>query len=170
LGDVASPFANPRPGGPQGDAPTVPTVEAVILPQVDQAASNGIYEVKTSQINAASNIVGFQGDIQFDERVVTFDTQPVQNAGLTAGNWNVSANVIPGNGPMRTLRVSAYSNDFSPLAGSGTLFGLKMTQVSKTAQGAQLRWAAPPDQFIFIDADLNTHSVGNAALGNLINR
>src|SRR5678815_301659 len=67
FGDVASPFANPRPGGPEGDAPTVPTVEAVILPQVDQAASNGIYEVKTSQINAASNIVGFLSLIHISE-------------------------------------------------------------------------------------------------------
>jgi len=168
FGDVATPFANPRPAPPGGDAPITPTVEAVSLPEID--GGNGIYEVKTSQINAASNIVGFQGDIQFDERTVTFDTNPVQNAGLTAGNWNVSANILEGKGPMRTLRISAYSNDFAPLAGSGTLFALRITPSAKTAQGAQLRWAAPPDQFVFIDADSNMHTVGNAALGNLINR
>ena len=87
--------------------------------------------------------------------------------GLTAGNWNVSGNVLPGAGPIRTLRISAYSNDFTPLSGSGTLFELRMTRVSKAAQGTQLIWAAPPDQFIFIDADLNTQKPGYAAPGSV---
>ena len=91
----------------------------------------------------------------------------MQPAGLTAGNWNVSGNVLSGAGPIRTLRVSAYSNDFKPLSGAGTLFELKMTQVSDTAQATQLIWASSPDQFIFIDADLNTRTVGNAAPGNI---
>jgi hypothetical protein len=40
--------------------------------------------------------------------------------------------------------------------------------VSQAAQGTQLLWAAPPDQFIFIDADLETQKPGNAAPGSVI--
>ena len=100
--------------------------------------------------------------------MVTFQRQPVRKAGITAGNWNVSGNVLPGPGPIRTLRISAYSNDFTPLSGSGTLFELAMTRVSKAAQGTSLLWAAPaPDQFVFIDADLNTQPAGNARSGSI---
>ena len=81
----------------------------------------------------------------------------MQNAGLTAGNWNVSGNILPGPGPIRTLRVSAYSNDVTPLSGSGTLFELRMKGVSHIGQRSQLLWAAPPDEFIFIDSDLKVH-------------
>ena len=124
----------------------------------------------TSAIDAKNKLVGFQGDFTFDERVVTFQSEPVQKAGLTGGNWNVSGNVLPGTGPIRTLRISAYSNDFTPLSGSGTLFELRMTRVSKAAQGTQLIWAAPPDQFIFIDADLKTQKPGNAAPGSVLGK
>ena len=99
--------------------------------------------------------------------MITFQSEPVQKAGLTAGTWNVSGNVLPGAGPIRTLRISAYSNDFAPLSGEGTLFELNMTRVSKAAQGTQLTWAAPPDQFIFIDADLNTQQPINEAPGSV---
>src|SRR5207249_4109397 len=102
----------------------------------------------------------------FDERMVTFQSEPVQNAGLTGGNWNVSGNVLPGPGPIRTLRISAYSLDFVPLSGSGTLFELRMTKVSN-AQGTQLIWAGPADEFIFIDADLKTRKPGYAASGRV---
>ena len=172
LGDTTSPFANPRPGGPDPDAPDavgVSTVASVALPDitVDPSKRNFTAAVKTSEIDANSNLVGFQGDITFDERVITFESEPVQNAGLTAGNWNVSGNVLDGAGPIRTLRISAYSNDFTALSGSGTLFELKMTHVSKAGQSTQLLWAAPPDQFIFIDADLNPQKPGNAAPGSV---
>jgi hypothetical protein len=43
-----------------------------------------------------------------------------------------------------------------------------MTKVSKAAQSTKLIWAAPPAQFIFIDADLNTQKPGNAAPGGVI--
>ena len=99
--------------------------------------------------------------------MVTFQSEPVQKAGITGGNWNVSGNVLPGPGPIRTLRVSAFSNDFTPLSGSGTLFELRMTRVSKAAQSTQLLWAAPPDHFIFIDADLKTQKPGYAAPGSV---
>jgi len=167
------------PSGLNPSAGEVPaTVAEVALPEVavDQlrtpsrvqaSRSNVIAAVRTSVIDAKNKLVGFQGDFTFDERVVTFESEPVQNAGLTGGNWNVSGNVLPGPGPIRTLRISAYSNDFTPLSGSGTLFELRMTRVSQAAQGTQLLWATPPDQFIFIDADLNTQSPGNAAPGSV---
>ena len=134
FGDVATGFVH-RPEGPEG--PSQPaagdemsggevasTVAAVALPEVAvaQSKSNFIAAVKTSEIDAKNKLVGFQGDLTFDERVVSFQSPPVQNAGLTGGNWNVTGNVLPGAGPIRTLRVSAYSNDFTPLSGSGTLF------------------------------------------------
>jgi hypothetical protein len=186
LGDAATGFVH-RPEGPSqsvaGDgtslsalsglntgAGEVPaTVATLSLPNVAVAAfvTNFALQVTTTTIEAKSNLVGFQGDFTFDERVVTFQSEPVQNAGITGGNWNVSGNVLPGAGPIRTLRISAYSNDFKPLAGSGTLFELRMTRVSQAAQGTQLLWAAPPDQFIFIDADLNTQKPGNAPPGSV---
>jgi hypothetical protein len=123
--------------------------------------------VTTSTIEPADNLVGFQGDFTFDERMVTFQDPPLQNAGLTAGNWNVSGNVLPGPGPIRTLRISALSLDLTALSGSGTLFELKMTSVSNAPQITQLIWAAPPDQFIFIDADLNPRRPGSTASGSV---
>jgi hypothetical protein len=178
FGDVISTFADRATGGPSQDAAgddllsnEVPaTVAAVALPEVavDQSRSNVIAHVTTTAIDATNELVGFQGDFTFDERVVTFQNEPVQKAGITAGNWNVLGNVLPGAGPIRTLRISAYSNDFTPLSGSGTLFELRITRVSKAAQITQLIWAAPPDQFIFIDADLNTQKPGNAAPGSVI--
>ena len=136
FGDIVGPFVH-RPGGPSQDAAgregEVPaTVAAVSLPNgaVDASVTNFIAQVTTTAIDAKNKLVGFQGDFTFDERVVTFQSEPVQNAGLTAGNWNVSGNVLPvlpGAGPIRTLRISAYSTDLTPLSGSGTLFELRMT-------------------------------------------
>jgi len=186
LGDVASSFVH-RPEGPSQDATDDDTsvsapsglntsageilapVAEVSLPEVAvaQARSNFIAPVRTSAVDAKNRLVGFQGDFTFDERAVTFQSEPVQPAGLTGGNWNVSGNVLPGAGPIRTLRISAYSNDFTPLSGSGTLFELRMTRVSQAAQGTRLIWAAPPDQFIFIDADLNTQKPGDAVTGSV---
>jgi hypothetical protein len=150
-----------------GEVPAA-TVATVALPNaaIDQSKSNFIAAVRTSAIDAKNKLVGFQGDFTFDERVVTFQSEPVQKAGITAGDWNVSGNVLPGPGPIRTLRVSAYSLDFTPLLGSGTLFELKMLRVSK-AQSTPLLWATPPDGFIFIDADLHTQKPGNAAPGSV---
>ena len=177
YGDVATGFVHRPEDPPQTGAgnegisagEVAPTVAAVSLPEVavDQSKSNFITAVGTTAIDARSNLVGFQGDFNFDERVVSFQSEPVQKAGLTRGNWNVSGNVLPGTGPIRTLRTSAFSNDFTPLSGSGTLFELRMTRVSKAAQGTPLIWAAPPDQFIFIDADLNTQQPGEAAPGSV---
>jgi hypothetical protein len=180
FGDIVAGFVYRsgvhRPGGPSQDAADdstsageVPaTVAAVSLPNGgdDQPKTNFIAAVTTTAIDARNKLVGFQGDFTFDERVVTFQSEPVQKAGITGGNWNVSGNVLPGTGPIRTLRISAYSNDFAPLNGSGTLFELRMTSVSK-AQSTPLIWAAPPDQFIFIDTDLRTQKPGHVAPGSV---
>jgi hypothetical protein len=123
--------------------------------------------VTTSDIDAKNKLVGFQGDFTFDERVITFSDTPMQKAGLTRSNWNVSGNILPGAGPIRTVRISALSTDLTPLSGSGTLFELRMTRVGNVAPGTPLLWAAPPNHFIFIDADLNTQQPGNAAPGSV---
>ena len=83
----------------------------------------------TTFIDPSLNYVGFQGDFLFDSAVVTFATPQVQPAGLTASNWNVSANILnTGPGTLKTLRISAFSLDFTPLNGSGTLFNLQDAQ------------------------------------------
>jgi hypothetical protein len=176
LGDVIGGFVVPRPGGggseeaasDDSSREVASTVAAIALPEVgaDQAR-DFIAAVRTSAIDANNKLVGFQGDFTFDERVVTFASQPVSSAGLTGNNWNVAGNVLPGAGPIRTLRIAAFSNNFTPLSGEGTLFNLNMIRVGQGAQGTPLVWAAPPDQFIFIDADLNTQSAGNAAPGSV---
>jgi hypothetical protein len=170
FGDVATSFVHRPEGGNDMSAGEIAsTVAAVALPEVAvaQSKSNFIAAVRTSAIEAKNRLVGFQGDFTFDERVVTFQREPVRKGGLTGGNWNVSGNVLPGTGPIRTLRLSAFSNDFTPLSGSGALFELKLARVSKVAQGTPLLWAAPPDQFTFIDADLKTQKPGNAAPGRV---
>ena len=129
--------------------------------------TNFTQPVVTSALNSSDNLIGFQGDFTYDETVVTFQSPPVSGAGLTASNWNVSGNILPGGGPIRTLRISAFSNDFTPLNGSGTLFELRMNRVGKAHQNTPLIWAAPPDNFIFIDADLKTQKSGNAAPGGV---
>src|SRR5204863_3914574 len=109
-------------------------VAQVSLPTatIDTSMTTFTQPVVSSAINPSDNLVGFQGDFTFDETVVTFQSTQVSGAGLTANNWNVAGNVIPGGGPIRTLRISAFSNDFIPLSGSGTLFTLNMTRVSGT--------------------------------------
>jgi len=113
-------------------------------------------------------LVGFQGDFTFDETVVTFQVTPVSAAGLTANNWNVSANVQPGGGPIRTLRISAFSEDFTPLSGSGTLFNLNLTRVSSTpGASTALTWATAPNDFYYIDSNLDSHAPCNRPAGSI---
>src|SRR5205814_120768 len=105
FGDVASGFVH-RPGGSSetaaaddtGAGEVAATAATVALPdyEVDASVTGFIAQVTTTAINAGDNLVGFQGDFTFDERVVTFESEPVQSAGLTRGNWNVSGNVLAG--------------------------------------------------------------------------
>ena len=113
--------------------------------------------VVTTNLDASLNYIGFQGDFTFDETVVTFAPPFVHAAGLTGGgNWNVSANILPGAGPIRILRVSAFALDSVPLNGSGVLYNLRMRRVSSTpGANTPLAWKPDPDNFLFIDADLN---------------
>jgi hypothetical protein len=93
----------------------------------------------------------------------------VAGAGLTATNWNVSGNVLPGSGAIRTLRISAFANDGStPLSGSGTLFNLNMTLVSSTpGASSSLVWAASPNDFEFIDTSLNLQAPSSTPPGSI---
>lgn len=168
IGDVASGFVHRPDGGSAVNSAISPvTVTEIFLPEitVDEMRGAFIAAVNTSSIDGNEQLIGFQGDLTFDERVVAFDGAPVQKAGLTGGNWNVSGNVLSGEGPIRTLRVSAYSNDFIPLSGAGTLFELRMINVSKVTQGTQLLWASHPNEFMFIDVDLNTRTPVKAHSG-----
>lgn len=168
FGDVASGFAHglERASGVNAVVPLV-TLTEVFLPEmaIDSAISMFTAAANTSAIDASEHLIGFQGDLTFDERVVAFEDVPVQRAGLTGGNWNVSGNVLAGEGPIRTLRVSAYSNDFVPLSGAGTLFEMRMINISKVTEGVHLLWAAPPNEFIFVDTELNIRKPVSAHSG-----
>jgi hypothetical protein len=125
--------------------PSVPITTIIVEP------------VFTSNIDSSLNYIAFQGDFTFDETVVSFSHPPVQGADLTGDNWNVSGNVLPGPGPMRTLRISAISNGFIPLSGSGKLFELRMLRVSNTpGVTSPLNWIPDPNNFVYIDVDLNS--------------
>lgn len=151
--------------------PTPPClVSTVSLPvaTVTTAVTTFVQAVTTTNLNSSDNLVGFQGDFTFDETVVTFQNPPVSGAGLTSTNWNVSGNVQPGGGPIRTLRISAFSNDFTPLSGSGVLFNLNMTRVSSTpGANTALTWVPGATGFIFIDADLNSQTPCNTPAGSI---
>jgi hypothetical protein len=123
FGDTASSFAERVDGPPPTEAndgtsaDEVPaSVATVALPNaaLDASVIDFLLQVTTTTIDAGDSLVGFQGDFTFDERVATFQNEPVRKARLTGGNWNVLGNVLPGTGPIRTRRISAYSNDFSP--------------------------------------------------------
>ena len=177
LGDVATPFVH-RPEAPSQDGPeqdvsdeaATPAVAVLSLPNVavDSWVTDFVIPVTTTMISARKNLVGFQGDFTFDENVISFQENPVQKAGLTNGNWNVSGNVLPGDGPIRTLRISAFSLDLTPLSGSGALFELRMKAGHGPSRETLLRWAKPPNNFIFIDTDLNEHKPGSAEPGGVI--
>jgi hypothetical protein len=89
--------------------------------------------VVTTNIDASLEYIGFEGDFTFDETVVTFSDPFVEQAGLTASGWTVAGNILPGPGPIRTLRVSAFvNNGTTALSGSGVLYNLRMLRVSST--------------------------------------
>ena len=145
------------------------TVAMVALPALRDGHSLGnfVAPVTTSAIDGRNRLVGFQGDITFDERVIRFEEEPVEKAGLTSGNWTVAGNVLPGAGPIRTLRVAGYSTDFQSFSGEGPLFQLKVSHLQEGRQGAaKLTWSVAPNQFIFIDADLKAQLPASASSSN----
>ena len=168
-GLYGTPTPTPPPGTPT-PTPSPSLVEMVSLPTntISTSVTTFTEPVVTSAINAANNLIGFQGDFTFDSSVVTFQSTPVSSAGLTASNWNVTGFVQAGGGPIRTLRISAFSNDVTPLSGSGILFSLNMLRVSSTpGANTALAWAAPPDDFFFIDKNLDTSAPVSTPPGSI---
>ena len=99
-------------------------------------ATEIIQPVNTTLINAATtsgaNYVGFQGDFTFDSAVVTFSAPFVQAAGLTATNWNVSANIL-NTGP-GTTQSSAHIGLLARLHAAERVWGAVQPE---DAQGEQ---------------------------------
>src|SRR5438128_1209768 len=163
------------PAVPEGSVPGITVALPIDSFNNSTPASTVIIEPMTTTLidpttTGGNNYVGFQGDFTFDSGVVTFANPPVQRAGLTSDpNWNVSANIFPAPTPtptgtpvpgtIRTLRISAFMGTFTPLAGMGTLFELRMLRVSSTpGDMSPLVWRPDPDNFFFIDDNLNTHA------------
>ena len=85
FGDVASAFVHRPEGG--GDMRSGEVAATVALPDVasDQSKRNFLAAARTTDLEAKNKLVGFQGDFTFDERVITFQNEPVQKGGLTGG-------------------------------------------------------------------------------------
>ena len=167
--DTPTPTPIPTPTPTITPTPTPGLSVTVSLPvaNVSTAVTNFTQPVTTTDISGGDNLVGFQGDFTFDSSIITFQNPPISGSGLTGTNWNVTGNII-GAGTVKTLRISAFSNDFTPLSGSGTLFQLNLTRVSSTpGASTPLIWAAPPGDFYFIDADLNNRPPSSTPSGSL---
>src|SRR5207249_919307 len=81
--------ANPPP------IPTpLPIMVALPISTIPASVSTFTVPVLTLTIDVADNLIGFEGDLVFDSSVVSFQEKPVQPAGLTASDWNVSGKVI----------------------------------------------------------------------------
>lgn len=169
LGDTVSEVVRGS-GGALGE--TAAAIGAVALPQIDlnSSGTTSSAAVTVSSIQAREKLVGFQGDFTFDERVISFEDEPVRKAGLTNGNWSVMGSVLDGPGPIRTLRVSAFSTDFTPLSGTGALFELRVKGVKSGARTTELKWSATSDHFVFINADLKTQVPSAALSGSVISK
>ena len=79
----------------------------------------------------------------------------------------VTGNVLPGKGPIRTLRVSAYSNEMTPLSGTGTLFELRVAGYKAAGRATQLVWSDGLQQFMFIDSNLKMRAPAFRASGSI---
>ena len=157
----------PTPTPTPTPSPIVVAMVSLPVATITTSVTTFTQPIVTSAINGADNLVGFQGDFTFDSSVIAFQSTPVSSAGLTATNWNVTGNVF-GAGTIKTLRVSAFSNDFTPLSGSGTLYNLNMTRVSSTpGANTALTWRPPPDNFYFIDDNLDSHDPGSTPPGSI---
>ena len=124
--------------------------------------------VLTLTIDAADNLIWFQGEILFDSSVVTFPATPVQPAGLTANDWIVSGNVI-GKNKLKTLQIVGYSiSQTTPLQGSGTLFELKFNRArgGRPGAGTSLTWA-PSGSFFFVDSQANARAPASTPPGRI---
>ncbi len=150
-------------------APVAPEVVASVnLPVASVAVSltNFTLPVTTTNVPAADNLIGFQGDFTFDPTVITFQTPAASRAGLTSNGavWNVQANIVsPG-----VLRVIGDSDGSAPLSGSGTLFNLNFIRVSNTVGASStLTWQNAPNEFRFIDGNLTRQHPGATPPGSI---
>jgi hypothetical protein len=139
-------------------SPTTVALVNVSLPTATFVTSDPVttvvIEPVTTAVSSSLGFIGFHGDFTFDSRVVSFSHPPVQPAGLTASSWTVAGDIQPGPGPIKTLRVTAFSNDgVTALSGSGSLFQLRMVRVSNTPGAISvLDWAASPNNVYFYDS------------------
>src|SRR4029077_10655786 len=104
-------------------------------------------------------------DILFDSAIAIPSPlgSSAQPAGMTVttNGWTVGSNVLnTGPGTIKTLRISAFSNDgVTPLSGSGTLFNTRWVRVSSTpGQSTPVTWSPSPNDFELIDTDLTAFS------------
>lgn len=156
-----TPFPTPSPTPSPTPTPTphIPVTVSLPVATISTAILNFTQAVSTSAIDFSQDLISFQADILFDSTVIGFQSQPVTAAGLTANNWNIGGLVVAGSGPIRTLRLSGTSNDFTPLSGSGTLFNLNMVRASNTpGASSSLVFPAPPYDFVFFDSNLEEHT------------
>src|SRR5215831_2910577 len=165
-------FYPPLPNQPDGVCPSVPVAVSLPVATIGPSPSGVILvHVSSSLIDSTTtngaNLVGFQGDFTFDSTVINFNSPFVQRGGLTSdSNWNVSGNVLTTTSTIKTLRISAFMNTFTPLAGGpDTLFDLRV-QASATAGSSTLTWAPATcvaggqgNEFIFIDDNLISYDV-----------
>ena len=102
--------------------------------------------------------------------MVTFPNLAGIKGWLDRRQLSVSGNILPGPGPIRTLRISAFSSDFTPLSGSGTLVRSEHDQGKQHTLRAR-HWSGTPhpDDFIFIDANLETYGPGSTPPGSITN-
>jgi len=101
-----------------------------------------------------NNYVGASGDFTFNETIATVVSASA--AGITATGWNVSGNIQPGPGPIRTFRFSVFSQNGSDvLAGGGTLLRLNLTKTAGGTPGSStpLNWAVGANGFKFLDGN-----------------
>ena len=133
---------------PIGTTYTQPVTTTQITPSVD---GNG---------NCTDNstcYIGFQADFTFDSAVAVPSPSFPQAAGLTASGWTISGHPLPGSGTIKTMRFSAFVNDGStPLSGAGVLFNISWVRVATSSASTDLTWKPSPNNFLFIDTDLNS--------------
>ena len=129
-----SPTSTPTPTATPTPTPTPPTVT---LPT---DTFDTVVDLTTIIVEPVITTLSIQPRVTSDSKAISSLTRrwlpsrdpPVQAAGLTEGGWTVSGKVFDtGEGTIKVLHVSAFSNDAaSPLAGSGTLYELRMLRTS----------------------------------------
>ena len=126
--------------------------------------------VTTTAIDGKNQLVGFQGDFTFDERVVHVRERAGQKGGTDRRQLECLRQCSERTGTDPDAADLGLLDRLHSAVRAGTLFELRMRTVSDSAlrtphSAFPLLWAAPPNQFIFIDANLQTQTPGEAAAG-----